>query len=266
MKGEPERPRIMMNSERTSFNNRPGRWEGRSATNPSASPAHPSGFTLIELLVVIGIIALLASLVVGLTAHAARKMRESRIRGELEQIATAIDAYHAQFNQYPPDNVVSRDPLVVNPVTNSLYYELTGVIVDDKGNRFRSPNRQQWIGASTVSSLFNADGFVHADANPKEIKSFLPSLTSAQHKLILKSPVDVEVLAVAVDWPLNNPLFPPPFNFSSPDPNVKRINPVRYVASPHATNNPATFDLWAEYVEGKKVKIICNWSKDILEK
>ena len=260
MKGEPERPRIIMNSARTSLNNRPGRREGRSATNP----AHRSGFTLIELLVVIGIIALLAGLVVSLTKHSASKMRESRIRDELEQIATAIEAYHAQFNQYPPDNVVSRDPLVVNPVTNSLYYELTGVIVDDRGNRFRSPNRQQWIGASTVSSLFNADGLVHAGANPKEIKSFLPSLTSAQHKLILKSPADVEVLAVAVDWPLNNPLFPPPFN--SPDPNVKRINPVRYVASPHATNNPATFDLWVEYVEGKKVKIICNWSKDILEK
>ena len=255
-----------MNSERTSLNNRPGRREGRSATNPSASRAHRSGFTLIELLVVIGIIALLASLVVGLTAHAARKMRESRIRGELEQIATAIDAYHAEFNQYPPDNVVSRDPLVVNPVANSLYYELTGVIVDPDPNkaRFRSPNRQQWIGASTVSSLFNADGFVNAGATAKETKSFLTSLTSAQHKSILKSPVDVEVLAVAADWPVNNPLLPPPFN--STDPDVKRINPVRYVASPHATNNPATFDLWAEYVEGKKVKIICNWSKDILEK
>ena len=151
-------------------------------------------------------------------------------------------------------------------VPGGLWAKLTGVVVDDRGNRFRSPNRQQWIGASTVSSLFNADGFVNAGVNQKEIKSFFPSLSSAQHKLILKSPVDVEVLTVPVDWPLNNPLFPPPFNFNSPDPNVKRINPVRYVASPHATNNPATFDLWAEYVEGKKVKIICNWSKDILEK
>ena len=263
MKGELEQPRIIMNSARTSLSNRPGRREGRSATHPSVSDARRSGFTLIELLVVIGIIALLAGLVVGLTAYSARKMRESRIRVELERIATAIDAYHAQFNQYPPDNVVSKDPLVVNPVTNSLYYELTGVIVDDKGNRFRSPNRQQWIGATMVSGLFNADGFVNAGANPKEIKPFI-SLRSDQHKSILTSPVDVEVLAVPVDWPLNIPLLPPPFN--STDLNVKRINPVRYVASPHATNNPATFDLWAEYVEGKKVKIICNWSKDILEK
>src|SRR2546425_1100860 len=90
-------------------------------------------------------------------------------------------------------------------------------------DRAAGGDRQQWIGASTVSSLFNADGFVNAGATPKETKSFLPSLTSAQHKLILKSPVDVEVLTVAVDWPPNNPLFPPPFNFNSPDPNVKRI-------------------------------------------
>src|SRR5437016_7462881 len=145
-----------MNGARTSLNNRPGRREGRSASHP----AHRSGFTLIELLVVIGIIALLAGLVVGLTAHSARKMRESRIRGELEHIATAIEAYHAQFNQYPPDNVVSKDPLVVNPVTNSLYYELTGVVVDDRGNRIRTHNRMKWIGASKIRSIFNADDVV----------------------------------------------------------------------------------------------------------
>src|ERR1043166_7111253 len=88
-----------------------------------------AAFTLIELLVVIAIIGLLAGLIVGGTKYAGTQMKVSRIRAELQALEVAIEAYHAKFNHYPPDNVVSRSPvIIVNPVTNSLYYELTGVI------------------------------------------------------------------------------------------------------------------------------------------
>src|SRR5205823_6066973 len=110
-----------------------------SKINPSALSAPGSAFTLIELLVVIGIIALLAGLAVGGSKYASTKMKESRIRAELHALVTAIEAYHAEFNQYPPDNVVRRDPILVNPVTNALYYELTGVIVDDAKGTYHSP-------------------------------------------------------------------------------------------------------------------------------
>ena len=103
---------------------------------------------------------------------------------------------------------------------------------------------------------------MNAGPTPKDIKQFA-SLKSEQHKPIVKSPVEVEVLTVPVDWPLKKSGLPPPFN--SPDPAVQRINPWRYVCT-QPTNNPATFDLWAEYVEGGKVRVICNWSKDVLER
>jgi len=221
-------------------------------------------FTLIELLVVIGIIALLASLIVGLTSYAGRTMRERRIRAELDKLVTAIEAYHAKFNQYPPDNF---DPVTktVNPVTNSLYYELTGVIADDRGDgRFRLANRQQWIGTQQVKLYFHTDGFVNSGNSEREIKQFA-EFKAEQHKAIASSPADLEVLTVPVDWPLNNPSLPPPFDAIT-DPKVKRINPIRYVGHPHATNNPDGFDLWAEYVDGGRVRIICNWSKDVLER
>ena len=83
------------------------------------------GFTLIELLVVIVIIGILASLVVGLSGTASRKMRESRTRAELAGIGTAIESYKAKFGHYPPDN--PKDPAL-----NSLYYELTGCLFDGK--------------------------------------------------------------------------------------------------------------------------------------
>jgi len=195
-------------------------------------------------------------------AYAGRTMRERRIRAELDKLITAIEAYHAKFNQYPPDNF---DPVAktVNPVTNSLYYELTGVIADDRGGgRFRLANRQQWIGTQQVQQYFHTDGFVNSGTSAKEIKQFA-EFKAEQHKAIASMPADLEVLTVPVDWPLNNPKFPPPFDAST-DPKVKRINPVRYVGHPHATNNPDGFDLWAEYVDGGRRRIICNWSKDIL--
>ena len=68
---------------------------------------------------------------------------------------------------------------------------------------------------------------------------------------------DVEVLRVPVDWPLNDPSNPPPFNGMA-GPNVKQINPWRYVVS-NPSNNPKTYDLWAEVLIGDNTYIIGNW-------
>ena len=210
-------------------------------------------FTLIELLVVIGIIALLAGMIVGGTKYASTTMKRNRIQAELKQLVTAIEAYRAKFNQYPPDNFVNG---VANSVTNQLFYELTGVLVDDDKKKFYLPGRQDRFAPATVRQFFNTDGFLNSGSTVKEIKQFLAS-KSGQHKPIA---ADVEVLAVPVDWPLNIPTLPPRFSAMT-DLNVKRINPWHYVGPGHATNNPDGFDLWAEYVEGREVRIISNWGK-----
>jgi len=226
-------------------------------------------FTLIELLVVISIIALLASLIVGLAGYAGRNNKRARVRAELNQVITAIDAYKAHFGHYPPDNVTPSSK-IVNPVTNQLFYELTGVLLDERPrdpnlSTFRARDRQQGIRSATVQTFFHADGFVNAGTNPKEIKSFLPSLKASQRRAIssLSPGPEIEVLAVTVDWPPNDLRFPPPFNSTAPD--IRRVNPWRYVKT-NPTNNPDGFDLWAEFVEGGKIKVICNWSKDVLDK
>ena len=87
-----------------------------------------SAFTLIELLVVIAIIGVLASLTVGLSSVASRKSKESRVRGELDKLATAIDNYKAALGTYPPDNPGK-------PWLNQLFYELSGTIYTNKGGR-----------------------------------------------------------------------------------------------------------------------------------
>jgi prepilin-type N-terminal cleavage/methylation domain-containing protein len=212
-------------------------------------------FTLIELLVVISIIALLASLIVGGTRYAGAKMRESRIRAELNALVSAIESYKADIGFYPPDNVVSRNPLVVNPVTNALFYELTGTVVSN--DTFVSRSGSEAIGTVDARQFFGVDGFANHKKSPSELHRPFIQLKSGQFKEISSPPgPDVEVLAVPVGWPLNRADQPT---------RVKGLNPWRYVST-SPTNNPQSFDLWAEYVEGKKVKIICNWSRDIIEK
>jgi prepilin-type N-terminal cleavage/methylation domain-containing protein len=220
-------------------------------------------FTLIELLVVISIIALLASLIVGLARNAGQSNKRSRVQAEKDQIITAIDAYKAHFGHYPPDNVAPISK-IVNPVTNQLFYELTGVLVDEKQGKFRARDRQQGIRDATVRLFFNRDGFVNAGTNPKELKSFISLKASQRRAISSQSPgPEIEVLAVTIDWP-NDPKFPPPFN-NSTDPQIRRVNPWRYVST-NPTNNPDSYDLSAEFVEGGKIKVICNWSKDVLDR
>jgi len=217
-------------------------------------------FTLIELLVVISIIALLASLVVALASSAAKSQKRGRIQAELNQVMTAIDAYKAHFGHYPPDNVTPATK-IVNPAVNPLFYELTGVTIEERsGGMFRARDRQQGISSAIVQNYFHMDGFVNAGTNPKELKSFISLKASQRRAISSQSPgPEIEVLAVSVDWPRNNPKFPPPFN------TAPGVNPWRYVKT-NPTNNPSSFDLWAEFVEGGKIKIISNWSKDVLDR
>ena len=105
------------------------------------------GFTLVELLVVIVIIGILASLVVGLSGTAGRKMRESRTRAELTAIGTAIESYKAKFGHYPPDN--PKDPAL-----NSLYYELTGCLYSPTRKTFRDPQVGAVMELQTIKEHF----------------------------------------------------------------------------------------------------------------
>src|SRR6266516_5691687 len=121
-------------------------------------------FTLIELLVVISIIALLAGLIVGLARNAGQSNKRTRVQAELNQVITAIYAYKAHFGHYPPDNVAPTK--IVNAVTNQLFYELTGVLVDESKGMFHARDRQQRFSSMRVRQYFNRDGFVNAGTNP----------------------------------------------------------------------------------------------------
>jgi prepilin-type N-terminal cleavage/methylation domain-containing protein len=220
------------------------------------SAARHNAFTLIELLVVIAIIAVLASLIVGLAGLAGRKSKEAQVRAQLNGLITAIDRYKSEFGYYPPDNVLSSTAVAtnVNPAINQLYYELTGVIVNNQSGTFQSPNKPATITAATVQSIFHRDGFVNAAIDPKELKFQGANLKANQVKTMVINGVDVDILVVPTPFPAGHPAA------VFPGPQVS-VNPWRYVST-NPTNNPASFDLWAEVpINNNEVRTIGNWKE-----
>jgi len=68
------------------------------------------GFTLIELLVVVAIIGILAALIISYLSQARLKSRDSRRKGDLKQIATALTQYADNNNGNYPANTAALVP------------------------------------------------------------------------------------------------------------------------------------------------------------
>lgn len=239
-------------------------------------------FTLVELLVVISIIAVLAGLVVGIAPSASRRMREARVRAELEGLIGAIEAYKIRYGVYPPDNY---DPVrrVSNPTMHSLYYELTGVLADNVRGVLLTADDNVAINPNDFQRYFGREGVLNSvpripALNPaaqqrmdREQKKRLirREFKPSQYAEIFRSRndagyVDLEVLAAGFSgdasgkrgaglfWPPRLPVDQHPVR-TNPG-----LNPWRYVST-NPTNNPGRFDLWVEIREPNRTNIIGNW-------
>ena len=212
-------------------------------------------FTLIELLVVISIIGLLATLGVGLTAVASRKSKESRIKGDLNKLVTAIENYKAGLGFYPPDNPGK-------PSTNQLFYELSGTTYDQPGTRdgtFLLADGQLKITTAGVNNLFGSRGFSNS-ARPGEKPKFSEEFKPSQYKELganqfvalivpVKAPLTFTYNGIAMKLPLTTA-------------DKSEVNPWLYDSSSPVRNNKKGFDLWTEVIIGRDVIRFSNWEKD----
>jgi prepilin-type N-terminal cleavage/methylation domain-containing protein len=216
-------------------------------------------FTLIELLTVIAIIAVLAAIGVGLTGAAKTARINSRAQGELQQIATAIEAFKGDRGSYPPDNRLtpSGSPKQkVNPVINPLYYELRGMEVRD--GRFHARGMEESMAPDDIKAVFGRGGFLNTTIEGGDSsKTYLDPKQGSVRRVTIDS-IQVELLVSPFDWPGN--VAGPNGRQESAPISGSRVNPWRYVST-SPTNNSGGFDLWLDVYPSATAekRVFKNW-------
>jgi hypothetical protein len=169
------------------------------------------------------------------------------IRRQRGSILNAIEAYKAQFGEYPPDHVVRRNPLSVDPVTNTLLYELSGTLYRPAGKEFQVAGLEP-AEAAYVTNFFQCERFKNCSEKQEQLKNFLTKQDTASRQL--HDDPDVFVLG---------------FNVGAADVSDdlfwqidEKVGSWRYVRS-SPTNNPGKFDLWIEIKTKHRATIIGNW-------
>ena len=210
-------------------------------------------FTLIELLVVISIIAVLAAFLVPVAGSVERHQRISRAQAEMAQLQTAIDGYKTERGYYPPDNPG-------NPLTNQLYYELTGTTLTSSSPvKYQSYDGVQTLTGDVPSSdlvqvFGGVTGFLNCTKGGGEdsraAKNYIGDIKPAQKGTFTANGVSITNLITAVGGPDDN--YRPM--------GVRGLNPWRYVSS-NPSNNIGGYDLWVQLKMGSKTNLVCNWSK-----
>ena len=76
---------------------------------PSCFTRRQSAFTLIELIIVVGIIALLAAIAIPNMLEAQIRAKVSRSVSDMRTLATAIESYRVDNNNYPAENYPSPE-------------------------------------------------------------------------------------------------------------------------------------------------------------
>lgn len=104
----------------------------------TVSRTKKNAFTLIELLIVVAIIAILAAIAVPNFLDAQIRAKVSRVKNDLRTIATGMEAYIVDHNQYPGDSLGEWYEIMRNMVklTTPVAY-LTSLPTDP----FHRPNR-----------------------------------------------------------------------------------------------------------------------------
>jgi prepilin-type N-terminal cleavage/methylation domain-containing protein len=219
-------------------------------------------FTLIELLVVIAIMAILAAMIFPAMARMQRIKRIARAQVELAQVQSFIEAYKAKKGFYPPD---SRSPInqEIAAGLNQLYYELDGTTFIGSDTFADRDHSSPALTTNMIKAFFGPGvaGFVNADRGSSEEGALAQKfLNNARPGLVTAVTLSNETLKLTVSANILVCTVPgidpnkPALNNGSP-----ALNPWRYNSS-LPTNNPSSYDLWADIVSGSEVIRICNWN------
>lgn len=221
-------------------------------------PRPQRGFTLVEMLVVMAVIVVLAAMIFPAASVIKGKSTIRKARSELLAVALAIENYKQKFGHYPPDHIVIVGGRMEASRSNSLYFELCGV-VQKTATDFETLDGSARVSIADAQTHFGHGGFVNCakgggDDNAQAASVFLRKLPPKQYADLGAVPPTLRVLTCTIDWPekLGSLLNIP---------NLPGANPWRYDCSSTNRFNSDGFDLWIDIVVGGKTNRISNWSE-----
>jgi len=230
----------------------------------AALPRRVRGFSLIEMLVVIAVIGILAGILLGAMPAIQEKRIRSQVRAELRNLITAIEAYKEKHGFYPPDNpdTANAARAIAQP---PLFYELVGTKVGANPVQFIPLDGAPTITPAQVNNNFGSDGFMNSAPEAAEVKNFYTTAKTNKHYVAspFVSGADqgrIMVLRVPAKGP----------TVSSFPAAAADLNTWRYiVAKPrkgpndrYPTNNPTSYDLWADVTIRGRTVTIGNWKEE----
>jgi prepilin-type N-terminal cleavage/methylation domain-containing protein len=241
------------------------------------------GFTLIELLAVIAIIAIIAGMIAGLAPGVNQNKKKQRVEAEKHKLTALIDSYYGKFGHYPPDNPNLAGggllPEAYDAYTqiNPLLYELTGGTNNATQAQANQPGTYYWttFGGSFPQTEFGLGygfkGILNADAEQQIVYKPLPASNTYQYYpgWTIKNPPPTPLttgwpganaaskllqgLIVPVDMAqVDDPANKVAVSARTPLPVATTTNFWHYDASSPNRHNMSSYDLWAEFVVGKK--------------
>ncbi len=206
-----------------------------------------SAFTLVEMLIVISIIATLAAMTAVATKTITEKRTIKLVEAQMRQVELAILDYKTKFGFYPPDN--GNQGNANWTALSPLFYELTGAVHVPASGLYRSVLGNETISDPTLQNLFGRQGL--ANSADESRKNFFTSMLPLNYREIPAGAIPGAGAAKVLVAPAKGPsLFA-----SAPD-----LNPWRY-NSTSPTNNPGSFDLWAEITFQNKTVVVGNWKR-----